>query len=126
MMKSALKSFVFVSLALGIVLSCAFFYVWEMQMINSFYPSAFAILFVMSLTILFHFYLLKISNGNAKLFFGKFIGSSGIKLMIYLLTIVLFIFLIPGYSKTFLITFLISYVLFSFTEIFFILKFLKK
>lgn len=82
--------------------------------------------FIMIVTILFHFILLKATNANPKQFISKFLAASGLKMMIYLTVIVIFIFTNRFQAKVFLISFLACYSIYTFIEIYFILKFLKK
>jgi hypothetical protein len=89
-------------------------------------PVFFVIPFVMIITIIFHSYLLQASKNDPKTFIGKYIASSGLKLMIYLTVIVFYIVWYQYNSKIFLTTFLISYIVFTFIEVVFILSHLKK
>lgn len=89
-------------------------------------PVYFVVLFVMVITILFHLYLLQVSKGDSKTFISKFMASSGVKLMIYLAVIVIYIVSYRLNAKVFLTSFLISYFVFSVIEVIFILTHLKK
>jgi len=89
-------------------------------------PVYFVVPFVMVITIFFHFYLIQVSKGESKTFIGKFIASSGLKLMIYLAVIVVYIVSYPNNSKVFLTSFLISYFVYSVIEVLIILNQLKK
>jgi hypothetical protein len=89
-------------------------------------PVYFVVFFVMVITILFHLYLLRVSKGDSKTFISKFMASSGLKLMIYLTVIVVYIVSYRLNAKVFLTSFLISYFVFSVIEVIFILTHLKK
>ena len=89
-------------------------------------PVYFVVPLVMIVTILFHYFLLQVSKGESKTFIGKFMASSGIKLMIYLTVIVVYVVSYQHNAKVFLTTFLISYFVFTVIEVLFILNHLKK
>jgi hypothetical protein len=93
---------------------------------KSFTGVFFVIPFVMVITVVFHFVLMKASMVNPRNFVGKFVAFSGIKLMIYLIVILVYAFTIKSEIVIFLLSFLITYVLFTTIEISAILKFLKK
>ena len=109
-------------LSLGVVVGVHVFVSPE----KSFASLFFLIPFVMFVTILFHFVLIKASAKNPQRFVGKFAAFSGIKLMIYLISILVYAFVIKNGIVIFLIGFLIIYLLFTILEISAILKFLKK
>jgi len=88
-------------------------------------PVFFVVPFVMILTIIFHSYLLQVFKGDNKTFIGKFMASSGVKLMIYLTVIVFYVVSYKYNSTVFLTIFLISYIVFTFIEVVFILSHLK-
>jgi hypothetical protein len=89
-------------------------------------PVYFIVPFVMIVTILFHAFLLHASKGDPKTFIGKFIASSGLKLMIYIAVIVMYVIVYNHNSTVFLSAFFISYIGFTIIEILFILNHLKK
>lgn len=93
---------------------------------NEFNTIYFAAPFVMIITAIFHAILIKGIKTNSKIFINRFLGSSGLKMMLYLIIIILYIFVIQYQAKSFLISFLISYFIFTTIEIITILNFLKK
>jgi hypothetical protein len=89
-------------------------------------PFYYTTTFVMLITILFHLVLIKTALTNSKQFINRFLAASGLKILLYLVVIVTFIFANKLHAKAFLISFLISYSVYTFIEVYFILKFLKK
>ncbi|MEE4197741.1 MAG: hypothetical protein V2I54_08860 [Bacteroidales bacterium] len=73
-----------------------------------------------------HFSVLKAGAKEHSRFSVRFISISGIKMMIYLVYIVLYAFLNPEHAKFFLITFLLLYFIYTFFEVFLILRFLHQ
>ena len=86
----------------------------------------FLVPFVMSVTIVFHWLLMKASVVNPGRFIGKFVAFSGLKLMIYLITIVVFAFGVKVEIFIFMASFFTLYLLYTIIEIRAMLKFLKK
>jgi hypothetical protein len=126
-MNAAFKKFVLYSLVSCLVLIMG---IWPLSFFTDkqidITPVFFVVPFVMIITIIFHSYLLQASKSDPKTFVGKFIASSGLKLMIYLTVIVFYIVWYQYNSKVFLTAFLISYIVFTFIEVVFILIHLKK
>ncbi len=81
------------------------------------------LLFVITLVV--HRYLIIASKADNKKFTYKFIGATGLKMFIYLVLIVIYLLLDRENAVPFLIYFLILYVLYSFFEVFAVLKYLK-
>lgn len=126
-MNPALKKFIIFSLVACIVLIAAAIplsYILHKHLDIT--PVYYVVPFIMAITIIFHYYLLQASKGESKKFISKFMASSGIKLMIYLTVIVLFVLSYPKNITVFLVSFLISYFVFTFIEVVFILSHLKK
>lgn len=126
-MNPALKKFLLYSVLAGIILVVG---AWSL---NSYFknplditPVFFVVPFVMVITALFHSYLIQAAKNDTKSFVNKYMASSGIKLMLYLTVIVLYIVGYHQNIKVFLISFLISYFVFTFIEIIFILSHIKK
>jgi hypothetical protein len=86
----------------------------------------FLIVYVSVITILFHSILLKAAKGPNSLFVNRFIAFSGMKLMIYLMTIIIYIFFIKSEPVIFLLSFILLYFVFTTLEITSLLKYFKK
>jgi hypothetical protein len=126
-MNIAFKKFVIYSLVASFVLlmGTALVSAFANNQLNT-APVYFVVPFVMIITIIFHSYLLQATKGDAKAFIPKFMASSGIKLMLYLAVIVFYIVWYERDVKVFLTSFLISYIVFTFIEVVFILSHIKK
>ena len=94
--------------------------------INSFLAVYILIPYITLITGGFHFLLIKASKSNPTLFINKFLAFSGIKLMLYLFTIILYVIFIKSEIIIFLLSFILIYFVFTITEIISLLKFLKK
>jgi hypothetical protein len=126
-MNTAFKKFILYSVVAGAVLM---FGAWPVYLFFGsrldIFPVFFVVPFVMAVTILFHYYLMQALSGNPKSFVNKFMALSGIKLMLYLTVIVFYVVWYQQNISVFLTTFLISYFVFTFIEVIFILSQLKK
>jgi len=81
--------------------------------------------FVMIVTAVVHFILIKASS-NPRTFVGKFVAFSGLKLIIFLFAILIYAFTVKNEVVIFMLSFLITYFVFAIFEISAILKFFKK
>ena len=81
--------------------------------------------FVMLVTAVVHYVLIKASS-NPRTFIGKFAAFSGLKLLVYLIAILIYAFSVKNEIVIFMLSFLITYFIFTIFEISAILKFLKK
>lgn len=86
----------------------------------------FLICYISLITILFHIMLLRAISTTNSLFVNRFIAFSGMKLMIYLFTIIIYIFFIKSEPVIFLLSFIMLYFIFTILEITSLLKFFKK
>ena len=71
-------------------------------------------------------FLIKASENNPRKFTSKYLGAMGLKMFIYLLFLVVFLFLDTAHAVPFLVSFLATYAAFTTYEVISILKFLKK
>ena len=126
MKEKSFVRFLILCLFIGIVCLVAAFIVQKVFVpFKSFRGVYILIPFVTLITIVVHFVLIKASS-NPKTFVGKFVAFSGLKLMIYLITILIYAFAVRNEVIIFMLSFLITYFLFTILEISAILKFLKK
>ena len=84
------------------------------------------IIIVFGVTVLFHSVLIKAASKKNMAFINKFLAFTGFKLLMYLFFIVMYIFLIGIQPVSFLLTFIISYLVFTVFEVVSMLDFLKK
>ena len=78
-----------------------------------------------AVTIVVHFYLVKASEGEPRKFTSKFLGSMGLKILIYLVFIVVILFLDTANAIPFLVSFLAMYATITVFEVVSILNTLK-
>jgi len=82
--------------------------------------------FIMFITIGFHTLLIKATQSNNMLFVNKYIAFSGLKLIIYLISILIYLIFIKFEITVFLLSFLIIYFIYSIVEITSLLQIFKK
>lgn len=126
-MEHYLKKFIYQSIITTIICLVAT-YIIKTYLITKFTFTEvyFLIPFVTIITLLFHILLVKAARESNMLFVNKFLAFSGLKLMIYLLTIIIYIFFIKFEPVVFLLTFAILYIIYTVIEITSLLKFFKK
>jgi len=78
------------------------------------------------LTAIMHFSILKISEIGAQKFTSRFMMVSGIKMILYLIFITIYVFTFTAQAKVFLISFFILYMLFTVFEVVQIMIYLKQ
>jgi len=81
--------------------------------------------FVMLVTAVVHFVLMK-ASANPRTFVGKYVAFSGLKMIVFLTAILIYAFTVKKEVVIFMLGFLITYFIFVIFEISAILKFLKK
>jgi hypothetical protein len=79
-----------------------------------------------SITLAFHYYLIKSSHKEIIKFTPRFIGATGIKMMIYFILIVVYLLIDRHQAVSFLVCFLICYFFYTAFEIISVLKYLKR
>jgi len=82
--------------------------------------------FIFAVTATVHFYLVRASNNDARKFTSRYLGAMGVKLFAYIVFLIIFLALVPQHAIPFLISFLVSYAVFTTIEVISILKFLKQ
>jgi uncharacterized membrane protein len=82
--------------------------------------------FIMLVTILLHSILIIASKNNPNKFINKFMASSGLKLMLYLVVIIIYVFFVKRDIILFICAFLSLYLMFTVLEISAIINHLKK
>lgn len=95
--------------------------------LKSYYlPVYFIILALVSvLSLVFYQRLHRIENAKSSTFISGFMLISGIKIMIYLIFIVTYVFLYKENAVKFLIVFFILYIIYTFFDIYILLKKMK-
>jgi hypothetical protein len=82
--------------------------------------------YIMLINLGFHILLIKASVSNNMLFVNKYIAFSGIKLFIYLISILIYLIFIKFEIVVFLLSFIIIYFIFTVAEITSLLQIFKK
>jgi len=77
-------------------------------------------------TLALHYYLIKSSQKEIIKFTPRFIGATGIKMMIYFILIIVYLLINRSQAVSFLICFLICYFLYTAFELISVLKYLKR
>jgi len=82
--------------------------------------------FLLVVTFTVHIYLIKSSEKNPRKFTSKYLGAMGLKMFIYLVFLVVFLFIDTARAVPFLVSFLVTYAAFTLYEVISILNYLKK
>ena len=82
--------------------------------------------FLLVVTIMVHVYLIKSSENNPRKFTSKYLGAMGLKMFIYIIFLVVFLFIDTAHAVPFLVSFLVTYAVFTLYEVISILNYLKK
>ncbi len=82
--------------------------------------------FLLLVTIMVHVYLIKSSENNPRKFTSRYLGAMGLKMFIYLVFLVVFLFIDTAHAVPFLVSFLVTYAAFTLYEVISILNYLKK
>jgi hypothetical protein len=121
------KKFIFTLLFIALVITAigyGLFLFFFPQHYFPHFPAIPAFLLVVTLTV--HVYLIKSSENNPRKFTSKYLGAMGLKMFIYLLFLVVFLFIDTAHAIPFLVSFLVTYAAFTVYEVISILNFLKK
>ena len=120
------RKFVFRLLMLALVLTCLGYGLFYFVFPGSFFP-LFPVLPVLlfMVTIIVHFYLVKVSEIDSPKFISKYLGAMGLKTLIYLCFIIVFLVLNSSDAIPFLISFFVMYFAFTLFEVVSILNTMK-
>lgn len=122
----AIRKFIFYSVIIGLI---SFILAWILSRIYtqySFMGVFLLIPFIMTITIVLQVLLVDASKKAPIKFINKFMASSGIKLFLYFLIILAYIYFIKRDIILFLCAFLSLYLIYTVLEISAILNYLKK
>lgn len=123
----ALKKFIIREIVFAAILAIVAYVLFQ-TILKDYYLPVFWILFgvISIITAIFHYSVLQVGNKELSKFSSKFMMFAGIKMIIYLFIIVLFVFSFPDKAKFFLISFFILYLLYTVFEVILILNYFKK
>lgn len=93
------------------------------EIVSSAFP--WILLLFISISLLFHYFIIKYAVEKPKQFVNIFLAGITIKLLIYLSTLLIVVFTTSVNAKIFILNFAISYLLFTFFELFIAIKQLK-
>ena len=82
--------------------------------------------FLLVVTAGVHIFLIRASENDPRKFTSKYLGAMGLKMFIYLVFLVVFLFIDTARAVPFLVSFLVTYAAFTIYEVLSILNFLKK
>ena len=82
--------------------------------------------FLLLVTLLVHFYLVRASENDTRKFTAKYLGAMGLKMFIYMIFLIIFLFIDTARAVPFLVSFLATYAAFTTYEVISILNYLKK
>ncbi|KPK85664.1 MAG: hypothetical protein AMS27_06605 [Bacteroides sp. SM23_62_1] len=121
-----LKKFITLLIILTITIFTAGMIIFHTTL-KEYYFTGFPILpfFFFGITLFIHMHLLRISRGDIKKFTPRFIGTTGIKMIIYFALIALYLLIDRRNPVSFLICFLVMYLLYTIFEIVSVLQYLK-
>jgi len=126
-MNDFLRKFVFRLALMALVLTClgyGLFYYFFPESYFPFFPVIPAFLFLV--TIVVHYYLVKASRGDSRKFTVRYMGSLGLKILVYICFIIVFLVVDFSSAIPFLVSFLVMYGAFTLFEVISILNAFKK
>ena len=122
-MKESLRKFTFNLFLLTLVLT-ALGYGCFLFLVPDSYFTLFPIVpfFLFAVTATVHIYLVKASENDPRKFTRRYLGAMGIKLLIYVLFLIVFLLLNAIHAIPFSVSFLVCYAAFTLVEVIAILK----
>ena len=122
-----LKKYIIRLLLFSVILSAAAYILFEFVLGQYYLPVfPFLILFFTLVSISIHYLLLKASNFRIAKFSTFFMGSTSVKLFLYIIFLVIYVLVDKSNAVPFLLTFLALYFLFTIFETFSLLIDLKE
>ena len=126
-MKESLRKFTFNLFLLTLVLTTLGYGCFLFLIPDSYFP-LFPVVpfFLFAVTATVHIYLVRASENDARKFTSRYLGAMGVKLLIYILFLIVFLVLDTIHAIPFIISFLVCYVAFTLVEVIAILKHQKR
>ncbi len=123
----AFKKFIIKEAILTVSLGLIALTLFQTVLKTYYHPVFWLNLFIIAiLTGVLHFSVLKVSEEGYSRFSSRFMMSSGVKMMAYLVFMLVYALFNTDHAKLFLITFLILYFIYTFFEVFLTIKFFNK
>lgn len=126
-MKESLRGFAFNLFMVALFLTATGYGLFYLLIPNIYYP-LFPVVpfFVFTVTLLVHIYLVRASKNDPRRFTARYIGAMGLKILIYIVFLAVFLALDPQSAIPFLLSFLVSYATFTIIEIIAIYRYQKR
>lgn len=126
-MRKAILGYIFQSLVISLVLALSYFSFYTYGY-PQFYTASiyYLIAIVFAVNVLFHSFLVYTAQKNNQAFVRRFLASTMLKLLVYLMVMLVMILFGNPHMKIVLISFLILYIVFTVHEVYSIMEFLKK
>jgi len=125
-MMEPVRKFLFRLFMFTLILTCLGYGLFSFILPGSYFPF-FPVLpaFLFIITIAVHVYLIRASKGNKRKFVSKYLGAMGLKILIYLAFIIIFLAVDTTSTISFILSFLVMYAAFTIFEVISILNTLK-
>lgn len=126
-MRKAILGYFFQSLVISLVLALSYFSFYTYGY-PQFYTASiyYLIAIVFAVNVLFHSFLVYTAQKNNQAFVRRFLASTMLKLLVYLMVMLVMILFGNPQMKIVLISFLLMYIVFTVHEVYSIMEFLKK
>ena len=126
-MQESLRKFVFNLFLLALILTATGYGIFLFLVPDAYFPLFPVVpLFLFTVTIIMHVYLVRASENDARKFTSRYLGAMGLKLLIYIVFMVVFLALATQHAVPFLVSFMVCYATFTLVEVIAILKHLKR
>ena len=120
------RKFLFRLVMLTLILTCLGYGFFNFILPESYF-SFFPVLpvFLFTVTVAVHLYLIRASKGDTRKFVSKYLGAMGLKIFLYLAFIVIFLAVDKDNTISFIVSFLVMYAAFTGFEVISFLNTLK-
>jgi hypothetical protein len=124
-MEESIKRFLIKSLIILVIIEAAWVLCSLVLKAYNFPGRIISILVVWAVTFGFHYWLLKAVDKNPKSFNWMYLLQTGIKLLLYIGCVVVYLLSFREFAIPFVVVFLVTYIVFAVFEVVSILKFIK-
>jgi hypothetical protein len=126
-MRGSLGKYTFNLILLTLVLTAAGYGIFLFLLPGWYFPLFPLIpIFLFAVTLIMHIYLLRAGEKNDRKFTARYLGAMGVKIFIYILFLIVFLFLATEYAVPFLVSFLACYAAFTLVEVIALLRIQKR
>jgi hypothetical protein len=126
-MQASLRKFIFNLVLLTLSLTAAGYGLFLFVIPKAYFPLFPLVPFVLfAVTLAVHLYLVKASANDPRKFTAHYLGSMGIKMVIYIVFLIIVLVLAREFAGPLLVSFLICYIAFTIMEVAAILKHQKR